>query len=182
MSKWWGQKEPCHLCQQTTLNYFLLKLPTPTETKKIQYDKNVRAWFSMVSYVKNFRNIIPGSEKIIVLAIWPAKQHNQCYLTGKSQTAPTFCFSSWSTFLKKSLNMKPLRPMPSHFCHTFFSLSWCSRFPSKLLPEKKNLSLGTIFNPLCQKNKWTGDGRYHKNSIFCQGIWVVKLSKRGMQI
>ena len=96
MSKWWGQKEPCHLCQQTILNYFLLKLPTPAEAKKIQYDKNVRAWFSMVSYVKNFRNIIPGREKIIVRAIWPAKQHNQCYLVGKFQTAPTFCFSFFS--------------------------------------------------------------------------------------
>ena len=34
--------------------------------------------------------------------------------------------------------------------------------------EKFWLSLGTIFNPLCQKNKWTGDERYHKNVIFYQ--------------
>ena len=131
MSKWWGQKEPCHLCQQTILNYFLLKLPTPTETKKIQYDKNVRAWFSMVSYVKNFRNIIPGREKIIVGAIWPAKQHNQCYLTGKSQTAPTFCSSSWSTFLKKIFKYETIKTHALTFLSHIFQPQLVFQVPLK---------------------------------------------------
>ena len=58
---------------------------------------------------------------------------------------------------------------PHIFVTHFLASAGVPGSPSKLFHEKNLLSLGTIFNPLCQKNKWTGDGRYHKNVIFCQG-------------
>ena len=75
-------------------------------------------------YLKNFIEIIEDREKKIVGAAWDLpKYHSQiglnwlCHLAGKTQTALKISFFLLEYFFLNSLDMRPLRPMPSHFCH-----------------------------------------------------------------